>query len=376
MNQPKVSVIIPVYNAEKYLRECLDSVVNQTLRDIEIICVNDGSTDNSAAILQEYTKADSRITIIGQENQGLSAARNCGMRCAHGKYIYFLDSDDYIEKEALEILVRLAEDHDADSVHFATRPFYESEELHRTNNLDGYFDMKDFSGIYSGPEYIRTAREKYVYTAPVWMVLWRRALLSDNGFEFINGIIHEDEPFTFLADLASKRIVALPTVFHHYRIRSNSLKTSHVTHKNAIGCFRGAMALLEHGLVKADDVESAVELRHAYVRLINDATVRYALLPPEEKAKVVFPKEIENELFMQIIANPGENYEHAAKQLQYDLDCVHNSVSFRIGRAVTWLPRKMRGGVQCFRDHGAGYTVRRALYHMGLRKDEDATKEL
>ena len=348
-NEPIVSVIIPVYNVERYLRECLNSVVGQTLQEIEIICVNDGSTDGSAAILKEYEKADSRITVISQENKGLSAARNCGIR------------GDYIEKEALEILVRLAEDHDADSVHFATRPFYESEELHRTNNLDGYFDMKDFSGIYSGLEYIRTAREKYNYIATVWTALRRRSLLLDNGIAFINGILHEDEPFTFLADLASKRVVMLPTVLHYYGIRSASIATSKKTHKNVIGIFRGAMALLEHSFVVALDAESAVELRYAYSRLINDTAANYALLPPEEQEKVVFPKELENELFRQIIHNPAEK-----------LDKAYASRSYRIGRTITLLPRKLQGGAQCIRDHGTGYTIRRMMYHMGLWKDEEA----
>ena len=92
--QPVVSVIIPVYNVEPYLRECLESVIHQTLREIEIICVNDGSTDNSLRVLEEYQGRDDRISVISQDNQGLSAARNCGMRYAGGEYIYFLDSDD------------------------------------------------------------------------------------------------------------------------------------------------------------------------------------------------------------------------------------------------------------------------------------------
>ena len=93
---PKVSVIIPVYNVEKYLRECLDSVVNQTIKDIEIICVNDGSTDGSLDILNEYCSNDDRFVIINQENQGLSVARNNGLNSASGDYIAFIDSDDYL----------------------------------------------------------------------------------------------------------------------------------------------------------------------------------------------------------------------------------------------------------------------------------------
>ena len=112
--QPKVSVIIPVYNVEKYLRECLDSVVNQTLKDIEIICVDDGSTDNSLEILNEYAQKDNRIQIFTQENQGAGAARNKGLEIAKGEYLYFLDSDDYIDYHCLESLYKSAFENNAD----------------------------------------------------------------------------------------------------------------------------------------------------------------------------------------------------------------------------------------------------------------------
>ena len=105
---PKVSVIIPVYNVEEYLRECLDSVVNQTLKDIEIICVNDGSTDNSLAILEEYAAKDERLRVFTQENQGQSVARNLAMEKARGEYIGFVDSDDWIDLDFYEKLYRAA----------------------------------------------------------------------------------------------------------------------------------------------------------------------------------------------------------------------------------------------------------------------------
>ena len=99
-----VSIIIPIYNVEKYLQECIESVLQQSLQDIEIICVNDGSTDNSGVILEKFAETDKRILVINQENKGVSAARNTGLRCAKGKYIYFLDSDDYLAPDALELL--------------------------------------------------------------------------------------------------------------------------------------------------------------------------------------------------------------------------------------------------------------------------------
>ena len=104
----KVSVIISVYNVEKYLARCLDSVINQTLKDIEIICVNDGSTDNSAQILEEYAQKDERIKVITQVNSGLSEARNTGMSASTGEFIAFLDSDDFVDLDFYEALYNSA----------------------------------------------------------------------------------------------------------------------------------------------------------------------------------------------------------------------------------------------------------------------------
>ena len=96
-NQPKVSIIVPIYNVEEYLVKCLDSLVNQTLKEIEIICINDGSTDNSLEILKAYAQKDDRITVINKKNSGVSDARNTGLEMANGEYVMFVDSDDYLE---------------------------------------------------------------------------------------------------------------------------------------------------------------------------------------------------------------------------------------------------------------------------------------
>lgn len=110
----KVSIIMPIYNAEKYLRECMDSVINQTMKDIEIICVNDGSKDSSMDILRYYESLDSRITIINKENEGAGQARNDGMRMATGDYLLFLDADDFFELDMVEKAYNSIEDNEAD----------------------------------------------------------------------------------------------------------------------------------------------------------------------------------------------------------------------------------------------------------------------
>jgi glycosyltransferase involved in cell wall biosynthesis len=123
----KVSVVIPVYNVEDFLEECLDSVVNQTLRDIEIICVNDGSPDDSLRILEEYARRDNRITVINQDNAGHAVASNRGIDLAKGEYLYLMDSDDMLKTTALEELYIYAKDKSADFVLFQSNNYSQDE---------------------------------------------------------------------------------------------------------------------------------------------------------------------------------------------------------------------------------------------------------
>ena len=128
-----ISVIVPVYNVEKYLSQCLDSILAQTFKDFECICVNDGSTDGSLDILQEYAKKDDRIKIIIQENKGLSAARNVGIREAIGQYISFVDSDDWVDKNYLQILYRTIENTNSEVVVCNYEKYYEKEDKFSSN---------------------------------------------------------------------------------------------------------------------------------------------------------------------------------------------------------------------------------------------------
>ena len=126
---PLISIIIPVYKVEPYLRKCLDSVVQQTYRNLEIILVDDGSPDSCGAICDEYATKDERITVIHQENKGLSAARNAGLDIATGDYIQFVDSDDWIEPDALATVLSIAEDHHVDIVCFGFNKHLPSGEI-------------------------------------------------------------------------------------------------------------------------------------------------------------------------------------------------------------------------------------------------------
>ena len=145
----KLSIIVPVYNASKYLERCLDSVINQTLKEIEIICINDGSSDNSKTILENYAKKDNRIKIINQKNLGLSASRNKGIKYANGEYIFFVDADDWIELNTCEITYNFAKEKNLDLLLFGAKNIDDDGITYD----DNYYNLSCFENEY-GVKYL------------------------------------------------------------------------------------------------------------------------------------------------------------------------------------------------------------------------------
>lgn len=253
MSTPKISVIIPVYNVGPYLRECLDSVVNQTLRDIEIICVNDGSTDNSGAILVEYAARDERIIVITQKNRGLSAARNVGIDAAKGKYIYFIDSDDYIDLDALEVLYNRAEELKLDMLFFDFVYFYDGVEPEPWS-----FQREEYNGTYLGIELLKKFRDEGTYWVTVWAYLIRREFLQNSGVRYVDGMLHEDMIFTPLLMMKAHQVSHFGCAFYHRRVRPNSITTVH-TAKNVAGLVTGIQEMLLYGLSDDRNESEALE---------------------------------------------------------------------------------------------------------------------
>ena len=211
---PAISIIIPVYNVEPYLRECLDSVVNQTFRDLEIICVNDGSTDGSPAILEEYAARDSRIQIVTKENGGLNTARNAGLERVTGEYFAILDSDDWVDVTLYEKAFARAKESDADMTQF-------------------YFTLVDFPKdkefvIPNRSDEIEDQTEKIQVVGYNWSVcwcyLWKTAFVKKNNLCFHNDLKSNDEiTFTYKAALLANKIAVIPERLHYYRFRATSL---------------------------------------------------------------------------------------------------------------------------------------------------------
>lgn len=201
----KVSVVIPVYNVEDYLGECLDSVVNQTLSDIEIICVNDGSTDKSLEILNEYASKDSRITVIDQENGGHAVATNRGMGLAKGKYLYLMDSDDILELNAFEDLVKIAEEKNVDFVIFQAINYYMDTDEYVEEDNYSMNDLADFVGdsVFNWEDV-----KDYIFkiTVTPWSKLYNREFVVRSGAKFPEGLIFDDNVFFWEVFFSAKRI--------------------------------------------------------------------------------------------------------------------------------------------------------------------------
>lgn len=223
----RFSVIIPVYNVESYLRECLDSVLCQTFQDWEAICVNDGSSDNSLAILDEYAAKDSRFKVVSQANGGLSAARNTGIDNASGEYIVFLDSDDWIEYNTLEILdthlrTPNSDLQPLDMLCFSGRRYIESTHSHNPP------DILTDTTYSTGMDYYNENALMHRDFAFVCVVLraYRRSFIAESNLRFKEGIYHEDNLFTPLACYYAGRVRQIPDSLYNYRVRANSITDS------------------------------------------------------------------------------------------------------------------------------------------------------
>lgn len=223
MQSLMISVVIPVYNVEKYLAECVDSVLRQTYQNYEIILVNDGSTDSSGAMCDVYAGRDSRIRVIHQSNGGLSAARNTGLKAAQGQYVYFLDSDDYIKDCTLEHLTVLAEQKSADVVFFDGYVFF--DECEADSSVSRYIRKAQYQPE-NGREMLLKLLRNDEYRTAVPLMLFRKDYLNQNGLWFLNGIIHEDELFTFLVYNADGRVCHCHEQLYARRIRPASIMTS------------------------------------------------------------------------------------------------------------------------------------------------------
>lgn len=226
---PAVSVVVPVYNVEAYLRECVDSVLAQTIQDLEIILVDDGATDGSGRMCDAYAARDPRIRVIHQANGGLSAARNTGLDAAKGKYVYFLDSDDCIVPHAMEALRDLAEKEWADVVFFDASVFF--TDCEPDPKVYSYERGRAYSPK-NGRQMLLELLDTDEYRTAVPLMLLRRAYMTRHGLRFRDGLLHEDELFTFYVYHADGRIAHCHEQLYARRMRPASIMTGSSTRRH------------------------------------------------------------------------------------------------------------------------------------------------
>jgi glycosyltransferase involved in cell wall biosynthesis len=266
----KVSIIIPVYNVEKYLAECLDSAVGQTHQNKEIIIVNDGSTDGSADIISSYQEKYSEIVFIATENRGQSSARNTGLDTSTGDYLIFLDSDDWLEKETLERCLLALKEHDADIVMFNAHSFadevqdFDIKKLNYTRApclTDKKLRCREAFALF--------IRNKAYLVSPC-LYLYKRSTFNKNRFQ--SGIIHEDNLFTtqLLINSETAEVICLPDRFFHRRVRPGSIMTKEKSMKHVSGYLAVAEELLRHEL-KNQNCSTAKALNQFIQGIIGNA---------------------------------------------------------------------------------------------------------
>jgi len=378
----KVSVIVPVYNLEEYLKQCVDSILSQTLREIEVLCVDDGSSDASLAILHAYQTEDPRIRVLCQANAGAGAARNYAMSEAKGQFIAFVDGDDwYPENDTLEKLYTMARKHNVRICGGSVTSWCNDHYITTFGeNLAGNTFKKNALINYT----------EYQFDYSYQRFIYERTLLEENNIIFPLYRRFQDPPFFVKAMLAAESFYAISDITYCYRYIPKQLTLDMVKVQDLmLGLIHVLELSKEHKLANLHRLtlyrcendfyktliaipEFKNEQTLSYLILLNQ-TVDRALLGLDEHY-VVKPL---HDIAMHTTRPKAAVPQTAATQvlgcrekyLEQELFNVQNSWSFRIGRLITYIPRKIRGGIRCYQEHGWSYTWQRVLVHLRMKED-------
>lgn len=264
-----VSIIVPVYKVEKYLRECVDSILRQTYRELQIILVDDGSPDGSGAICDEYALCDDRITVIHSENGGLSAARNRGLALCDGEYVLFVDSDDWLEDNAVEALVNKAESNGLEILLYDAISFDENTPKPSDDSeITKYIRRQTYPGVYTGADLFTQMLKNDDYRSPVQYYFYKKTFLDNYQLSFHEGILHEDEEFNFFALLYAQRVAHIPDVLYHHRFRADSIMGARFTQRNVDGCYQIIMTAVDHSETFLSNPQTAGAYKIGLARFI------------------------------------------------------------------------------------------------------------
>ena len=280
-----ISVIMPCYNTEQYVEETLKSVLNQSFKDYEIICLNDGSTDGTLEILKRYQQSYPNIRVISSENHGSAYQRNTGVQCAQGKYIYYMDSDDLLKENCLETLYQYAEADNLDVVYFEADSFYETKEIEEAfpQFLTLYHRHKEYDGIYDGRNLYIQMENAGDIKMSVGLQFTRRQFLQDNNIKFGTERYFEDNLYTVKVTLKAGKARCVRDNLYLRRVRANSTMTTSenkTRFESYLEVVRGLMQILEEE--KQDFVlQEAIykRIRGTFINVYKD----YLKVPEKEK---------------------------------------------------------------------------------------------
>lgn len=242
LSSPLVSVIMPVFNVELYVGQAVRSILAQTWTDFELIAIDDGSTDRSIAILEEACGTDPRVRIFRQENRGLSAARNLGLRHASGKFVYLFDSDDVLEPDALRVCMLLAGRNDLDLVAFSGAVL--SEGVPDPGQAQSFI-KPDMLEPRTGATLLVELEAADAYSPSPCLYVFSRSLLGSGDLAFAEGFLHEDEGFTPLLYCLARRTISLSAPLFRRRLRAGSITTAPLGRRNIEGWIEAARRIFE-----------------------------------------------------------------------------------------------------------------------------------
>ena len=365
----KISVIVPIYNVENYLSQCLKSIIDQSLEEIEVLCINDGSTDNSEKIVVEYMEKSSKIRLINQENQGVGIARNTGINLAAGEFVAFMDSDDYyLDENTLSDMYKAAKYH---NVSICGGSFSEDH---------GTWIRKEFLGIYTNYTFAEDKLleyKDYQFDYGYHRFIYNRQMLVENSIYFPTYIRFQDPPFFVKAMITAEKFYALKRITYCYRYGHQKLEW---TQKRIIAVLNGMIDNLEmsnqHNLEKLHrltldrlirEYQSAiaVNLNSKNKNVMERILFAESLIRPEHYEENEVPSV--STLFIAAYRTYEEELIEKDKQLK---ECKHrnielkNSISYRVGRMVTFLPRKVQSGTRCWKKHGIVYIIKKIIRRM------------
>lgn len=359
-----LSIIIPVYNAADYLKECIQSILDQSMENYEIICIDDGSTDNSPLLLTELTATYPQIKVLLQKNRGQGAARNVGINLARGRYIHFVDSDDKLAKEGYSEIFNRAMEADLDALFFDGATFYDSEELAE--------QFKSFKTTYtralsheecvSGIEMFKQFKRENTYRVSPCLALFKRSFLNENGLRFPEGVIYEDNAFMLKALCTAQRVAHINDPLYLRRIREGSTMTTDQSAKNARSYFEVYLDMLQFALdgqwdyetdkYVADELRSiASRIRSIYRKLDDSERLALCSLPPVREsvldlAVAQTSEQLRREKAEQELKKKQANADRETKKLKKDLEKIKASNSWKIGRKVTAPARALKRTVK------------------------------